>query len=150
MTEDRKELVTEVEIKDSEVVKKNEVSGTVAVNQEQPKPKEEGCCQPKPNHEDHKKEEPKKEPRRFKKELTIDHDLYEFEMQKALKQGVQAGYTQALNQMVKYLNDKKPLKEVAAGDLHPMWEFVLKALNRADEWKEYEISKTQKEQDEVK
>lgn len=93
------------------------------------------------NHEDYKEAQPCREPRKYKKELTIDFDLYEFEKQKSLKQGVQAGYTQSLNQVIRYLSENKRFNEVAKGDFHPLWQYVLKALGREDEWTEYEKSK---------
>lgn len=139
---EKTKLVDEVVVKDGKVVKDSASSGSDDKQQEQPNPKKQQTCQ----HEDHKGVTPKHKPRRFKKEITIDHDLYEFEMQQHLKKGCETGYTHALQFLVKYLKSDKPIKDFFAGrEFHPLWEHVIKALDRADEWTEFEVEKTKQE-----
>ena len=81
-----------------------------------------------------------------KKELTLEFELYKEELNNALNQGVQAGYTQALQTVVRYLKDEKTAKDFFTSEPHELWKYVLKALGKENEWEEYLKAKQEKEE----
>jgi hypothetical protein len=89
-----------------------------------------------------------------KKEVTIEFELYKEELQNALNQGVNAGYTQALQTLIRYLKDEKEAKEFFTSEPHELWQYVFKSLGKEKEWEEYlkvkEEKEKQKEESKIK
>ena len=100
-----------------------------------------------PKHETHKGNEPIRQPKQYKKEITIDFDLYQFELQKHLKQGFEGGYSRALQVPCKYIKGDKTFSELfGKQEVNGMWEHTLACLGKEDEWKEYLVNLEKKEE----
>lgn len=81
-----------------------------------------------------------------KKEITVDFDLYREELNSALNQGVSAGYTQALQSVIRYIKAGTPAKDFFTSEAHELWKYVLEALGKGNEWEEYLKAKQEKEE----